>query len=49
MDTKLKRLIVDEERFYINVLLGLLKDEYKPYATNSLEQAYAGLLIISQI
>jgi len=27
VDTKLKRLIVDDERFYVNVLLELLKDK----------------------
>lgn len=39
MDTKPKILIVDDERFYINVLVELLKDDYKPYVAKSGEQA----------
>jgi putative two-component system response regulator len=39
METKLKILIVDDERFYINILVGLLKDQYKLYIAKSGEQA----------
>jgi len=39
METKLKILIVDDERFYINVLVELLKDTYKLYIAKSGEQA----------
>lgn len=43
MDTKPQILIVDDERFYINVLVELLKDEYKPYIAKSGEQALSRL------
>ncbi len=39
MDTDNKILIVDDERFYINVLVDLLKDQYKLYIAKSGEQA----------
>ncbi|MFK5948440.1 MAG: response regulator [Methylococcales bacterium] len=39
MDTDNKILIVDDERFYINVLVDLLKDKYKLYIAKSGEQA----------
>jgi len=39
METNQKILIVDDERFYINVLVELLKDTYKIYIAKSGEQA----------
>ncbi len=39
MDTDNKILIVDDERFYINVLVELLKDKYKLYIAKSGKQA----------
>jgi len=39
MDTNQNILIVDDERFYINVLVELLKDKYKLYIAKSGEQA----------
>ncbi len=39
METKLKILIVDDERFYINILVELLKNKYKLYIAKSGEQA----------
>jgi len=39
METKPKILIVDDERFYINVLVELLKDQYQLYIAKSGEQA----------
>ena len=39
MDSSYKILIVDDERFYINVLSELLKEQYKLYIAKSGEQA----------
>jgi len=39
MDTKAKILIVDDERFYINVLVELLQQDYKVYIAKNGEQA----------
>jgi len=39
MDTIQSILIVDDERFYINILVELLKDKYKLYIAKSGEQA----------
>ena len=39
METKPKILIVDDERFYINVLVEQLKDKYQLYIAKSGEQA----------
>ncbi len=39
MEEKLKILIVDDERFYINLLVELLKEQYKIYIAKSGEQA----------
>ncbi len=39
MESKSKILIVDDERFYINVLVSMLKDHYKLYIAKSGEQA----------
>ena len=39
METKLKILIVDDERFYINILVELLQDNFKLYIAKSGEQA----------
>ena len=39
MESKPKLLIVDDERFYINVLVELLQDSYKLYIAKSGEQA----------
>jgi len=39
MDIQYKILIVDDERFYINLLVELLKDKYKLYIAKSGEQA----------
>ncbi len=39
MEKKPKILIIDDERFYINVLVELLKDDYQLYIAKSGEQA----------
>jgi putative two-component system response regulator len=44
MEPKLKILIVDDERFYINILVELLKDQYKLYIAKSGEQALKRIL-----
>lgn len=44
MENKFKILIVDDERFYINLLVGLLKDHYKIYIAKSGEQALKRIL-----
>ncbi len=39
MNKELNILVVDDERFYINLLVELLKDKYKLYIAKSGEQA----------
>lgn len=39
MDIKPKILVVDDERFYINVLVELLQNDYQLYIAKSGEQA----------